>query len=333
MTYESILKDIHARKFAPVYYLCGEEPYFIDKITEAIENTVLSDGEKSFNQTVLYGGEISIGQLIDEVYRPPMMSPYLVVIVKEAQHLKKLEEFEKYFEKPIKSTILVMAVKGRKLDRRKKVTNILLKNAIVLETKRIYENQVPAWIEQYLGSLNYKATPPAIQMMAEYLGNEISVITNEIEKLLLNKNKGEQITIDDVENNIGISKDYNNFELQKALSFKDVEKTIRIVQYFASNEKSNPLILTLMALQSYFTTLYLMQYKRGISDKELMSEFRLWADALKQYKVALQHFSIEKNEKILLKIAEMDLRSKGLGNGNAESNELLKELVCDILYN
>jgi len=261
-----------------------------------------------------------------------MMSPYLVVIVKEAQHLKRLEELEKYFERPIKSTILVLAVKDRKLDKRKKFTTVLMKNSVVLESKRIYENQVPAWIEQYLSGLGYKATPAAIQMMADYLGNEISVITNEIEKLLINKKKGEQISVDDVEKNIGISKDYNNFELQKSLSLKDVEKTIRIINYFGSNEKNNPLIVTLMSLQGYFNTLYLMQFSRGISDKELMTEYKLWPEVFKQYKAALQNFSLDKNERILLKIAEMDLRSKGLGNGNAEPNELLKELVCDILY-
>ncbi len=332
MTYESILKDIKARKFAPLYYLMGEEPYFIDKVTEAIENGVLNDGEKSFNQTVFYGGEISVNQLLDEVYRAPMMSPYLVVIVKEAQHLKKMEELERYFEKPIPSTILVLAVKDKKIDKRKKIYALLTKNAVVLETKRIYENQVPAWIEQYLGSLSFSATPAAIQMMAEYLGNEISVITNEIEKLLLNKVGGEKITIEDVEKNIGISKDYNIFELQKSLSFKDVEKSIRILNYFGSNEKGNPLIFSLSTLHNYFTTLYQMQFKRGSSDKDLMSEYRLWPEVFKQYKAALKNFSLERNESILLKIAETDLRSKGLGTGNTEDNELLKELVCDILY-
>jgi DNA polymerase-3 subunit delta len=332
MTYEAILKDIKARKFAPIYYLCGDEPYFIDKVTEAIENTVLTESEKSFNQSVLYGGEITAGQLIDEVYRPPMMSPYLVVIVKEAQNIKKIEEFEKYFEKPIKSTILVLAAKGKKLDKRRKMTAALIKNAVVLETKRIYENQVPAWIEQYLQTHGCKASPQAVQMMADYLGNEISVITNEIDKLLINIKKENIISIDDVEKNIGISKDYNNFELQKALSYKDPVKTMRIITYFNSNPKNNPIILTIMALQTYFNALFSMQFKRNIGDKELMSEFRLWADALQQYKAALKNFDLARNEQILLKIAEMDLRSKGVGNGHAEPGELLKELVFDILY-
>jgi DNA polymerase III subunit delta len=332
MTYEAILKDIKARKFAPIYYLCGDEPYFIDKVTEAIESTVLTESERSFNQSVLYGGEITAGQLIDEVYRPPMMSPYLVVIVKEAQNIKKIEEFEKYFEKPIKSTILVLAAKGKKLDKRRKMTAALIKNAVVLETKRIYENQVPAWIEQYLQTHGCKASPQAVQMMADYLGNEISVITNEIDKLLINIKKENIISIDDVEKNIGISKDYNNFELQKALSYKDPVKTMRIITYFNSNPKNNPIILTIMALQTYFNTLFSMQFKRNIGDKELMSEFRLWADALQQYKAALKNFDLARNEQILLKIAEMDLRSKGVGNGHAEPGELLKELVFDILY-
>ena len=333
MTYEAILKDIKARKFAPIYYLCGDEPYFIDQITEAIETSVLTESEKSFNQTVLYGGEITAGQLIDEVYRPPMMSPYLVVIVKEAQNIKKIDEFEKYYEKPIKSTILVLAAKGKKLDKRRKMTAALIKNAVVLETKRIYENQVPAWIEQYLQTNGCKASPQAVQMMAEYLGNEISVITNEIDKLLINIKKENIISVDDVEKNIGISKDYNNFELQKALSYKDPVKSMRIITYFNSNPKNNPIILTLMALQTYFNTLFSMQFKRQVGDKELMSEFRLWPDAFQQYKAALKNFDLAKNEKILLKIAEMDLRSKGVGNGNAEHGELLKELVYDILYN
>ncbi len=332
MTYEAILKDIKARKFAPIYYLCGDEPYFIDKVTEAIETTVLTESERSFNQSVLYGGDITAGQLIDEVYRPPMMSPYLVVIVKEAQNIKKIEDFEKYFEKPIKSTILVLAAKGKKLDKRRKMTAALIKNAVVLETKRIYENQVPTWIEQYLHTHGCKASPQAVQMMADYLGNEISVITNEIDKLLINIKKENIISVDDVEKNIGISKDYNNFELQKALSYKDPVKAMRIITYFNSNPKNNPIILTLMALQTYFNTLFSMQFKRQVGDKELMSEFRLWPDAFQQYKVALKNFDLARNEQILLKIAEMDLRSKGVGNGHAEHGELLKELVFDILY-
>jgi DNA polymerase-3 subunit delta len=212
------------------------------------------------------------------------------------------------------------------------MTAALIKNAVVLETKRIYENQVPAWIEQYLQTHGCKASPQAVQMMADYLGNEISVITNEIDKLLINIKKENIISIDDVEKNIGISKDYNNFELQKALSYKDPVKTMRIITYFNSNPKNNPIILTLMALQTYFNTLFSMQFKRNVGDKELMSEFRLWPDAFQQYKAALKNFDLARNEQILLKIAEMDLRSKGVGNGHAEPGELLKELVFDILY-
>ena len=332
MTFEAILKDIKNKKFAPIYYFCGDESYYIDKLVDAIESNALTENEKSFNQSILYGGDTDVKRLIDECMRLPMMAPRQVVIVKEAQQIKKIEEFEKYILKPVATTVLVLASKAKFPDKRKSFAKSIIKNGIVLETKRMYDNQVPAWIENHITELGYKASKEAVQLLADYLGTEISVITNEVSKLILNKNKGENITLEDIEKNVGISKDFNSFELNKALSTKDITTAFRIANYFESNPKNNPLVVTLSNLQTFFTTIFQMQHIQGITDAALMSEFKLWPALLPQYKAALKNYSMRKTEDILLEIAKMDLRSKGIGNNNVEHGALLKELISTIIY-
>lgn len=332
MTFEAIIKDIKAKKIAPIYYLCGEESYFIDMVVQAIEENALTESEKSFNQTILYGAEVDVRRLTDECMRLPMMAPRQVVIIKEAQQIKKIEEFEKYILKPVPSTVLVLACKAKFPDKRKTFSKALIKNAVVLETKRMYDNQAPAWIENYIQSLGYKASKEAVQLLADYLGTEISVITNEVSKLILNKNLGDSITLDDIEKNVGISKDFNSFELNKALSLKDIQTSFRIAYYFEANPKNAPLVVTLSNLQTYFSTLFQMHHMASISDAALMSEFRLWPAILAQYKAALKNYSLRKTEDVLLLIAQYDLRSKGVGNSNIEHGALLKELIAKILF-
>jgi DNA polymerase-3 subunit delta len=332
MTFEAILKDIKNKKFAPLYYLCGEESYYIDLLVDAIEEHSLSESEKSFNMSILYGADVDVKRLMDECMRLPMMAPRQVVIVKEAHQIKKIEEFEKYVLKPNPSTLLVLASKSKFPDKRKNFSKSLLKSGVVLETKRLYDNQVPAWIENYISSLGFKASPDAVQLLADYLGTEISVITNEVSKLILNKNKGEQITLDDIEKNVGISKDFNVFELQKALCFKDKTTSYRIANYFEANKKNNPLVVTLSNLQTLFTTIFQMQHLSKIDDASLMSNFRLWPALVPQYKAALKNYKMRKTEDVLMDIATFDLRSKGVGNTNVEEGALLKELISKILY-
>lgn len=335
MTYESIIKELKAKKYHSIYYLCGEEAYYIDQVVNHIEENVLNESERSFNQTVLYGKDIAdTPQLMDEVYRLPMMSAMQVVILKEAQAFKKLDEFlEKYLQKPVKSTLLVIAVKDKKLDKRKKVTKILTENAVVLETIRMKEKDMPVWIQQYLSSEGYSAGPDALQTFCDYLGTEISVITNELSKLMLNKPKGSTITSEDIEKYIGISKDYNNFELQKALALKDNMKAFRIVNYFNSNQKENPLVVTISTLHTFFSTLFQFHYIKNLSEKELQSQFGLWPEKLKEYRAASVNYNLRKTEDIIRLIAEYDLRSKGVSNTNVESASLLQELICRIIYN
>lgn len=333
MTFEEIIKDIKASKFAPLYFLCGEESYYLDQVVEAIDTYALQESEKSFNQTVLYGADIDVRRLMDECMRLPMMAPRQVVIVKEAQQIKKFDEFEKYINKPIASTILVLVHKGKFPDKRKTISKLILKNGVVLETKRMYDNEMPAWINKYISSLGFTIQPNAVQLLAEYLGTEISVITNEVSKLILNKNAGDSITIDDIEKNVGISKEFNSFELQKALSTKDATLAFRIVNYFEANPKNNPPVLTISNLFTYFSTLQLMHHSSDTSDAAFMRDFRLWKQILPQYRIALRNHSPRKVENILLEIASIDLRSKGVGNVNIEGTELLKELVAYILYN
>ncbi|MEI6310764.1 MAG: DNA polymerase III subunit delta [Bacteroidota bacterium] len=332
MTFEAIIKDIQNKKFAPIYFLCGEESYYIDQVVEAIEAHALSESEKSFNQTILYGADTDVRRLMDECMRLPLMAPRQVVIVKEAQQLKKMDDLENYILKPSPTTLLVLASKAKFPDKRKSFSKSIIKNGVVLETKRMYDNQAPVWIENHINALGYKVSKEAIQLLADYLGTEISIITNEVSKLVINKNKGEAISLEDIEKNVGISKDFNSFELNKAISLKDIQTTFRIANYFEANPKNNPIVVTLSNLQSFFTTIFQMHHMSQISDAALMSEFRLWPAILPQYKAALRHYPLRKTENILIEIANYDLRSKGIGNVNIEHGQLLKELMAKILY-
>jgi DNA polymerase-3 subunit delta len=298
-----------------------------------IEQHALTESERSFNQSILYGRDLDERAIKDEVFRLPMMASRQVVIVREAQAFKKLDEFlEKYLAKPVASTILVLAVKGKKLDKRKKVSKMLTDTAVVLQTARLYEDKVPEWIESYLSQAGYKANKNSIQLLADYLGTEISVITNEISKLMLNIEKTKEITADDIEKYIGISKDYNAFELAKQLGYRDAEKAFRVVNYFNANSKANHIVLTLSNLQLFFMQLLQFNGMKHLPDRDISGRPGWWPDKLKQFRTASNNYSVRQVENVLCLLSEYDLRSKGVGNKDTSNESLLTELVAKILY-
>src|SRR5690606_33529347 len=262
---EKIINDIKNRNFKPIYFLMGDEPYYIDKIADYIEKNVLSEDEKGFNQTVLYGRDTTIEDVVANAKRYPMMADYQVVIIKEAQELSRtIDKIESYAENPQPTTILVFCYKYKTLDKRKKVTKTLEKNGVVFESKKLYENQVGSWINQTLTASGYKIEPKANAMLVEFLGTDLSKVNNELDKLKIILPQGTIIKAEHIERNIGISKDYNVFEFRKALGEKNVLKANRIAQYFAQNPKDNP--ITLITSQVFAFYVQLLQY-HGLSDK------------------------------------------------------------------
>jgi DNA polymerase-3 subunit delta len=332
MTYEQIIGDINRKIYFPVYLLHGEEPYFIDAITDQIETSVLSDAEKEFNQTVVYGRDINVGNLIDMARRFPMMANYQVVIVREAQDMEKLENLQPYIEKPQPTTILVLAHKYKKVDQRKGLAKAVEKSGVLFASSRIYDDKVPAWISARLTGKGYKIRPEACQLLAEYLGADLSRITNELEKLIINLPPGSVVDSALIERNIGISKDYNIFELQNALGARDVLRANRIVNYFAANPKQNPAVVVLTVLFGFFMKLMIYHQLQDKERNNAASVLGVSPFFMKDYARAAQNYSFKKLRAVIGLIREYDLRVKGVNNGSTEEGELLRELVYRILH-
>ena len=331
MTYEAIKRDLRNKIYHPVYFLYGEESYFVDDIVQIIEKEVLNEGEKAFNQSILYGKEVNVSQVVETARRLPMMSNYQVVILKEAQYLRQIEKLEIYLKQPVKTTILVIAFKHKKPDKRKKFFKDLIKQSVVLESNKLYENQVPAWISHFLQGHSVQISDKASQLLTDYLGNDLSKIVNELRKIIINKEPQSEITAEDVETYSGISKDYNVFELQSALGARDVEKTYKIVKYINANPRSNPLVLLLGSLYTFFSKIYLLHFSQSLPDRELAALMSVNPRFMWQYKDAARHYSADKLEQIMNWLHEYDMKSKGVNNANASDGQLLKELVFNIL--
>ncbi len=332
MKYQEILRELKAGTYRPIYFLMGEEPYFIDQIVRYIENHALPEDQQSFNQSVLYGRDTDIQTVIAEAKRYPMMADRVVVIVKEAQHLRKLEELESYANQPQPSTVLVIAYKYKSIDKRKKLYKTLSNGHVLLESKKLYDNQVPDWISQNLSSKGYQATPKAIQLLTESLGSDLGRIENELQKLELVVSEGDTIDDEVVEQNIGISKDYNNFELINALRDKNFGKAMRIQHYFAANPKDNPLVVTLSLFFSYFSKLMLVHQAKDKSPRGLASLLKVNPYFIKDYQAGAGNYDLKKLARIMGYLRECDMRSKGVGNVSTSDPELLRELIFKIIY-
>jgi DNA polymerase-3 subunit delta len=340
MTAPEIIKDLKARKFKPLYLLHGEEPYFIDLVSNYIEHKVLSDAEKGFNQTVLYGKDTDIMTAINAAKRYPMMSDYQVVMIKEAQDMKwgKDDEDKKhinpllaYLENPLPSTILVFCYKYGKFDKRKKTYKAIDKNGLIFESASLYDSKIPGWIEGYIADKKYKINGQASAMLAEYLGNDLSKIANELDKLMLNVAAGEEITLKHIQDNIGISKEYNVFELQSALTKKDAYKVNQIVNYFEANPKANPIVLVLGNLNNFFSKVLAYHYIKDKSPQSLARELGVNPYFVKDYEQAARGYSLGKTFQVIGYLREYDLKSKGV-ESNTDAGGLMKELMFKILH-
>jgi len=340
MTTADILKDLKNKKYKPIYLLHGEEPYNIDLVSNFIEHKLLPDAEKGFNQTVLYGKDTDVMTVLNASKRYPMMADYQVVLVKEAQDMKwgnddadkkSINPLLSYLENPLASTILVFCYKYGKFDKRKKTYKAIEKNGLIFESAAIYDSKVPGWIEEFIKEKGYKINQQATFMLAEYLGNDLSKIANELEKLMLNVAAGQEITLKHIQDNIGISKEYNVFELQTALSKKDVFKANQVINYFEANPKANPIVLVLGNLNNFFSKVLVYHYVRDKTPQNLARELGVSPYFIKDYEQAARNYNYNKTMQIISYLREYDLKSKGV-ESNAGNGELMKELIFKILH-
>lgn len=334
VTYYEIARDLKNRIYKPVYYLMGEESYYIDKISEYISQTVLTEEEKEFNQTVMYGSDIDVATIINTAKRYPMMAEHQVVIVKEAQNIKNIEQLAYYVQKPLLSTILVICHKHGVLDRRKKLAAIIEKEGVLFESKKIKETQLPGFITSYLKRKSVDIEPKSTEMMAEFVGTDLSRMAGELEKLVLTLPVGQKrITPELIERNIGISKDYNNYELRSALIAKDVLKANKIIKYFEENPKTNPIQMTLSVLFNFFSNLMLVYYAPDKTEQGVALQLGLKSPwQAREYLAAVRKFSGVKVMEIIGEIRYCDARSKGVENSSLKDGELLRELIYKILH-
>ena len=326
-----IINDIKAGNIKPIYFLMGEEPYYIDRITEYLEHNLLTEDEKGFNQMVLYGRDTTIDDIVANAKRYPMMAERQVIIVKEAQELfRTIEQLEKYVENPQTSTVLVIAYKYKTLDRRKKVTKLMEKNGLVYESKKLYENQVGQWIKRVLQGRGYSIEPKAMAMLVEFLGSDLSRIANELTKLEIILPKGSTITPNHIEENIGFSKDFNVFEFRKAIGDKNQFKAYQIANYFAQNQKDNPIVMTNGLVFSFFSAL--LQY-HGLKDKSPSNAAKILKVSpyfINDYIAAAHNYPMKKVSAIVGTLRDVDVKSKGVGANGLPQGDLLKEMLVSI---
>ena len=333
-TYEAIARDLKNRIYKPVYYLMGEESYYIDKISEYIAQTVLTDEEKEFNLTVVYGSDTDVATVINAAKRYPMMAERQVVIVKEAQQLKNIEELVYYVQKPLQSTILVLCHKNGTIDRRKKLAAEVEKVGVLFESKKLKEAQLPGFITSYLKRKSVDIEPKASEMMAEFVGADLNRMAGELDKLVITLPQGvTRVSPEQIELNIGVSKDYNNYELRSALVAKDVLKANKIIKYFEENPKTNPIQMTLSVLFGFFSNLMLAYYAPEKTEQGIAAQLGLRSPwQAREYIMAMRQYSGVKVMQIIGEIRYCDARSKGVGNSSLSDGDLLRELIYVILH-
>lgn len=328
-----IVSNIKSGNIQPIYFLMGDEPYYIDKISDFIEETVLDESEKGFNQQVMYGRDVAIDDIVAAAKRFPMMAERQVIIVKEAQDLSRnIEKLVSYVENPQPTTVLVLNYKYKKLDKRKKLHKAIAKSGLIYESKKLYENQVSDWIRRVLSGKNYQIEPKAAQMLVEFLGTDLSKISNELDKLILILPQGTIITPDHIEENIGISKDFNNFELRKAVGEKNIVKANRIINYFAENPRNNPLVMTISLLNSFFTQLLLFHGLQDKSKNAVAKSIGVSPYFVDEYFAAARNYPMRKVAQNIAFLRDADLKSKGVGASNLGQGDILKELLFKMMH-
>ena len=332
MTFEEIISNLKKKIYHPIYFLMGEETYFIDKISDYISDNVLTDAEKGFNQTILYGKDTEPHNIIANARRFPMMSNHQVIVVREAQNIKKIEDLESYAKNPLNSTILVINYKYKTIDKRKTFAKLIDQKGVLFEAKKIYDNQLPAWIISYLKNQNYTIAPQAAAMLSEYLGADLSKVANELDKLIISLPAGTQITPDHIEKNIGISKEFNVYELQNALGERNLLKANRIVNYFGANPSSNPMPVIITGLFSYFSKILNYHFLEDKSQNNVASVLQVHPFFVKTYVAAARNYNIKKLVEIISILREYDMKSKGWGNVSASPADLQREMIYRILH-
>jgi DNA polymerase III subunit delta len=332
MDYSAIISDLKKKSYRPVYVLSGEEPYFIDLIASFIEKNVLDDSEKEFNQTILYGRDTDVATIISEAKRYPMMSDRQVLIIKEAQNIRNIEDLESYVQNPLESTMLVICYKYKTLDKRKAFAKTVSKKGVLFESEKLREYKIPDWISGYLKEKKYTANPKSLQMLTEYLGTDLGKIVNELDKLMINLPPGTEITPDHIQVNIGISKDYNTFELNDALAKRDVVKANRIINYFAANPKEHPMPVTMSSLYNYFAKVMLYHFATDKSKEAVARTLGVHPFFVQDYVAAAKNYPLGKIKLVMNALREYDLRWKGVDNVTTEEGDLMKELAWKILH-
>ena len=332
MTYDQILSEIHKKQFAPVYFLTGDEPYFIDMISDNIENEALDEADRAFNQIVVYGRDVDVETIANHARSFPMMGDRMVVIVKEAQDVKNLENFEPYLDTIPDTTLLVFAYKYKKFDKRKALAKKIDKMGIWFESKALRDYNIPGWIQGYLKGEGYSITPKATQMLADYLGTDLHKIANEIKKLTITLPKNKSIDDADVERNIGISKDYNVFELQNAIGSRDVLKANRIVNYFGDNGKDNPLLVTAINLYSFFAKVMKLHCAQDKSQSNLATVLGVNPFFVKDYQLAARNYPPQICIRNISILREYDLKSKGYESGDVNEKDLYREMIFKLMH-
>ncbi len=331
MSHEKIIAEWKKKVYKPFYWLEGEEEYFIDKVMDYAEHNILNEAETGFNLTVFYGKDASWPDVINACMRYPMFSERQVVLLKEAQQMKDIEKLESYVENPLGSTILVVSYKEKKIDGRTKFAKLLKERGVLLTTKKIYENQLPQWTEEIVTSHGYEISRKAIMLLVDHIGNDLSRIENEVEKILVNLGKRKSINEDDIEQFIGISKEFNVFEFQNALATKDLSNCIRIVQYFEANPKAAPIQLIFPSLYSFFSKLYMIHGLNSRDEKTVAAAIGVNPFFVKDYLQAVKVYSFPQVEKAILLLNQYNLKSVGVSDAGTEDPSLLKEMVYKII--
>jgi DNA polymerase III subunit delta len=329
---KNIVSDIKNGAVKPIYFLMGEEPYYIDKISDYIEKNILEESEKGFNLQVMYGRDVTVDDIVGAAKRYPMMAEKQVIIVKEAQDLSRsIEKLVAYANQPQPTTVLVLNYKYKKLDKRKKLHKAIAKTGLVFESKKLYDNKVADWIRRVLSGKNYQIAPKAAQMLVDFLGTDLSKIANELDKLMLILPKETIITDVHIEENIGISKDFNNFELLKAIGDKNVVKANRIINYFVNNPKNNPTVMTISLLNNFFTKLLLFHGLENKSKDAVSRALGVNIYFVEDYFFASRNYPMRKVAEVIAILRDADVKSKGVG-ANLSQGDILKELIFKILH-
>lgn len=350
-SFENIIASLKAKKYAPIYFLEGDEPYYIDQIADYVENHVLDESEKEFNQTILYGKDTDLISLISAAKRFPMMAERQVIIVREAQEIKNLTEtvyvkikskntkketeispLEEYALKPLSTTLLVICYKYKTLDKRTGLAKSMDKNATMFLSEKVKDYKLAEWIAKYTSDRKIKINQKAVQMLADHLGNDLSRIVNELNKLAINKKNNDEITPDDVQQFIGISKDFNIFELQNAISAKDILKANKIIDYFAKNPKEHPFEMNIAVLYTYFSKLLFYQTLPSKNASDVMSQMRVNFNQIKELEQAGKNYSLDKLVRIISYLHDYDMRSKGIDGVQMDKGELMREMLFKILH-